>query len=149
MPDPKNNAKATGDTHPPEVEDDATTAAHPEAEGSDDTSADTSVRRDGADELGDDVGQRVLLVEPAADDQPDRDRRVEVGSRGWPEGEDERHEDADGCGGVLEQLQAHVAGTEPLGGDARADDPGHQEGGPDPLGQRLAGEQLRLSSSRG
>lgn len=50
MPDPKNNAKATGDTHPPEVEDDDTTAARPEAEGSDDTPADKSLRRDVADE---------------------------------------------------------------------------------------------------
>lgn len=48
MPDPKNNAKATGDTHPPEVEDDdgGTTAGRPEAEGSDNTPPDSSLGRD-------------------------------------------------------------------------------------------------------
>ena len=52
MPDAKNNAKATGDTHPPEIEDDdgATAAGRPEAEASDDTAPDASLSRDVANE---------------------------------------------------------------------------------------------------
>ena len=47
MPDPKNNAKLTGDTHPPEVEDDAgSLQGRPEAGGADGTPPDSSLSRD-------------------------------------------------------------------------------------------------------
>ena len=49
MPDAKDNAKATGDVHPPDVEDMVDTsvpAGRPQAEGSDNTPPDGSMSRD-------------------------------------------------------------------------------------------------------
>ena len=52
MPDAKDNAKASGDVHPPEVEDrrGGSDAGRPEAEGSDDTPPDGSLGRELQDE---------------------------------------------------------------------------------------------------
>ena len=52
MPDAKDNAKASGDVHPPEVEDrrGRRDAGRPEAEGSGDTPPDGSLSRDLQDE---------------------------------------------------------------------------------------------------
>ena len=47
MPDAKDNAKASGDTHPPEVEDDEDSlAGRARAEGADGAPADSSLSRD-------------------------------------------------------------------------------------------------------
>jgi hypothetical protein len=53
---------------------------------------------------------------------------------------------------VLQELQPGVPGAQSLGRDARADDGGEQQGGPEQLGQDLAGEhqqqgRLRLAGS--
>lgn len=52
MPDPKDNAKATGDVHPPEVEDRAAggRTGRPAAEGADGEAADDTLSRDLQDE---------------------------------------------------------------------------------------------------
>jgi len=52
MPDPKNNAKLSGDTHPPEVEDmdDDSLEGRARAEGADGAPADSSLSRDLQDE---------------------------------------------------------------------------------------------------
>jgi hypothetical protein len=49
MPDAKNNAKASGDVHPPDVEDMdlGSPGGRPNAEGADDGVADSSADRDG------------------------------------------------------------------------------------------------------
>ena len=52
MPDAKDNAKASGDVHPPEVEErmGGSNTGRPEAEGSDNTPPDGSLSRDLQDE---------------------------------------------------------------------------------------------------
>ena len=71
------------------------------------------------------------MREAAEDAVGERDDRVEVGAGHGAEGEDQRDEAAGGGGRVLQQLQTDVVGREPLGGDARADDDGDEEGGAD------------------
>jgi hypothetical protein len=47
MPDPKDNAKATGDLHPPEIEDDAgSLLGRPDAGGAEDGPPDSALSRD-------------------------------------------------------------------------------------------------------
>jgi hypothetical protein len=97
------------------------------------------VGSDGADHAADDLGSRVVAgVAPgdAAEARVDqRDDRVEVRARDGPEHEDDREQARGGGSGVLQQLEADVAGRELLGRDARADDDRRQERRPEKLGQ--------------
>ena len=71
MPDAKDNAKASGDVQPPDVEDGvdrSTPAGRPRAEGSDDTPPDGSLSRDLQDEgkAGKGINQAGYLKEKDA-----------------------------------------------------------------------------------
>ena len=108
---------------------------------------------DAAGHLGRDVGEGVAPAQAAEAGVDERDDRVEVGAGDRPEHEDDREEAGRGRGGVLEQLQADVAGRELGGGDARPDHGGGEKRRAEELGEQAArqrgiGHQATSSSSQ-
>jgi hypothetical protein len=105
----------------------------------------------GADDLSDDIRERVGCRHAAEEPICQRDNGVEVRTRHRAEGEDQGDQRAGGGSGALEQLQADVVRGEPLGEDPRADHDCGQQRGTDTFRGHPAGEgrSHRLSSTAG
>ncbi len=78
-----------------------------------------------SDNLGGQVGRRVTPGHAAEGCIDERHDWVEMTARDGAEHQDDREQPGCGGGGVLQQLEAGIAGRQALGGDARAD---HQRG---------------------
>jgi hypothetical protein len=96
---------------------------------------------DAAGDLRGHVGQDIAATQPSEDRVGDGHRRVEVPAGDRAEHEDDRVEARRGRRGILEQLQAHVVGGEPLGRDARTDHERGQQRRAEELRQETAGER--------
>ena len=76
---------------------------------------------DAARDLGDDIGERRVRLDLAAQREDQRHRRIEMRARDRPEDGDQHHQDRAGRQRVAEQRKRDIVG-QPVGHDAGADD---------------------------
>ena len=98
----------------------------------------TTAPADAAGHLGGQIRAGVAPAQPAEGGVDEGDHRVEMRPRDRAEHQDDGVEPGGGGRRVLEQLEPDVARRELLGGDARADDDGGQEGAAEQLGDQAA-----------